>query len=61
MYKFFGNDSNIFWLIEAFLVAILLSSFIYLGWLGFTYLWLNTLFALIGLFLLLRSSPRVWS
>jgi len=61
MYKFFGSDFNIFWLIEAFLVAILLSSFIYLEWLGFTYPWLNTLLALVGLFLLLRSDPRVWS
>jgi apolipoprotein N-acyltransferase len=60
MSKNFGNNVNIFWLIEALFVAILLSSFIYLEWLGFTLASINTFLALLGLFLLLRSTPRVW-
>jgi len=61
MSKNFGNNLNIFWLIEALLVAILLSGFIYLEWLGFTHTWLNTIMALLGLFGLLKSDIKRWS
>lgn len=61
MVKFFGNDFNIFWLIEALFVAILLSCFIYLEWLGFTYPLLNTFLGLAGLYMLLQSNARVWT
>jgi len=60
MYKFFGNNLNIFWITEALLVAILLSLFIYLEWLGLSHKTIETLLALAGLYGLLRAKPKVW-
>ncbi len=60
MYKFFGNNLNIFWITEALLVAILLSLFIYLEWLGLSHKSIETLAGVAGLYGLLRAKPKVW-
>ncbi|WP_263833261.1 apolipoprotein N-acyltransferase [Sulfurospirillum oryzae] len=48
------------YIIKAFVIALLLSAFIYLDYFGLTFLILNTTLALIGFYLLLGENRIVW-
>ncbi|HHS93241.1 MAG TPA: apolipoprotein N-acyltransferase [Campylobacterales bacterium] len=43
-----------------FFIAVLSSLFLYLDWFGFVNYFINTLFGLLSLYLLLKSDKRVW-
>ena len=62
MYKFinFDGDSNIFYITRGFFVALFISIFIYFEYLSLTNLVLNTIFALVGIYILLKSKLKVW-
>ncbi len=47
-------------LIRGFLIALLASSFLYLAWLDLHYPLIDTIFAIIALYLLLEAPKRVW-
>ncbi|SFV57916.1 Apolipoprotein N-acyltransferase [hydrothermal vent metagenome] len=63
MVNIFKTSGNIttFELIRGFFVSIFASMYLYLSWIGISYLWLNTLSALFALYLLLDSNRRVWA
>jgi apolipoprotein N-acyltransferase len=62
MYKFinFSDKFNIFYITRGFLIALLTSIFIYLDYLLLTNLLLNTIFALIALYMLLKADLKIW-
>jgi len=51
---------NTFVLTRGFLIALLASAFIYLAWWGLSTPLLTTFLAIVALFLLLKSTPKVW-
>lgn len=60
MKKILDAYSTHTYIIKAFLIAIFLSAFIYLDYLGFNFKPINTLLAMVGFYLLLGENRIVW-
>ncbi len=62
MYKFINFDDkfNIIYITRGFLIALLISIFIYLDYLSLTNLLLNTVFGLISIYMLLKADSKIW-
>ncbi len=63
MVNIFKTSGNIttFELTRGFVISILASMYLYLAWLDISYPWLNSISALVAIYLLLGSSRRVWA
>ena len=60
VFKTSGNITT-FELIRGFFISIFASMYLYLAWIGLSYPWLNSISALMAIYLLLDSNRRVWA